>query len=233
MAQMTTDQVAAVVQTWQNQYGELIALPSISSVQIFENRGLQMGCSNPHPHGQIWATSSIPSLVFRETDNQENFLRKHATCLLCSYIEREEKTGERILFNSSSFLALVPYWAIWPYEVMILPRFHAPDITQLNDRQHQELAEIMIRLSIRYDNLFNTPFPLSMGIHQAPSDGKEYPGFHFHLHFYPPLLRSATVRKHMVGFEMLAMAQRDITPEAAAEALRNLSDVHYLTEERH
>ena len=232
MARMTVDEGSEIVRTWMTEYEELSRRANISSVQIFENRGLQMGCSNPHPHGQIWATSSVPDLLARETLHQQNYFQEHGQCLLCSYIEREEEQGERILFTTPSFVALVPYWAVWPYEVMIMPRFHAPDIIALDDGCQRELANIMIRLSIRYDNLFSTPFPLSMGIHQAPCDGGKYHGFHFHLHFLPPLLRSATIRKHMVGFELLAMPQRDITPEFAAQTLRGLSDIHYLEGDR-
>lgn len=224
---MSVDEGAEIVKAWMEEYRELSADPAISCVQIFENRGLQMGCSNPHPHGQIWATSSVPDIVAKEALQQRNFRQENKSCLLCSYLEREEREGERILFGNASFVALVPFWAVWPYEVMILPRAHARDIGSLDTTSQRELAEIMIRLSIRYDNLFKTPFPLSMGIHQAPCDGSDQSGFHFHLHFLPPLLRSATVRKHMVGFELLAMPQRDITPESAAQTLRNLSDTHY------
>lgn len=228
MAQMSLDEGTALVEAWQNEYRDLSNNPAISCVQIFENRGLQMGCSNPHPHGQIWATSSVPDLVAREAARQREFLSENNSCLLCSYLEREEKERDRILFANASFVALVPFWAVWPYEVIILPRSHAKDISSLEETSRRELAEIMIRLSIRYDNLFQTPFPLSMGIHQAPCDGSDQSGFHFHLHFLPPLLRSATVRKHMVGFELLAMPQRDISPESAAATLRHLGDTHYL-----
>jgi len=230
MAQMNLSEGTAIVKTWINEFLELSSRPDIAHVQIFENRGLQMGCSNPHPHGQIWATSSVPDLVAQETQQQRQYQAEHKRCLLCDYVKREEQETERLLFSNDSFTALVPFWAIWPYEVLILPRFHAGDIGNLNETRQRELAEIMIRLSIRYDNLFKTPFPLSMGIHQAPCDGSDQSGFHFHLHFLPPLLRSATVRKHMVGFELLAMPQRDITPEAAAETLRSLRDTHYLQE---
>ena len=227
---MTQSQGEDIVHTWILESEELGNRPDISSVQIFENRGLQMGCSNPHPHGQIWATSSVPDLLATEVHRQHEFLKEHNRCLLCAYLEREQAETQRILFNNESFLAVVPFWAIWPYETMILPRFHASRITEMNKEQQKDLAEIMIRLSIRYDNLFSTPFPLSMGIHQAPWDNREHPEFHFHLHFLPPLLRSATIRKHMVGFELLAMPQRDITPETAAATLRALSDRHYQEE---
>jgi len=230
MARMSIAEGTAIVRAWMQEYSELSSKPEISCVQIFENRGLQMGCSNPHPHGQIWATSSVPDLIAKEAAQQRNFLAENKRCLLCSYLDREEQEGDRILFGNASFVALVPFWAVWPYEAMIVPRFHARDISDLDETRQEELAEIMIRLSIRYDNLFKTPFPLSMGIHQAPCEGSDHSGFHFHLHFLPPLLRSATIRKHMVGFELLAMPQRDITPESAAETLRGLSDTHYLQE---
>ncbi|WP_419176588.1 UDP-glucose--hexose-1-phosphate uridylyltransferase [Desulfosediminicola sp.] len=227
VARMSQEMVLAIVDTWQREYAELGARSDINHVQIFENRGLIMGCSNPHPHGQIWANQTIPTLPAAEDCQQRNYLREKGKCLLCSYLERELTEGERILFANDSFVALVPYWAVWPFETMILPRHHRSSINNLTLTEKNDLAEMMIRLGICYDNLFLSSFPYSMGLHQQPTDGGDHPHWHWHMHYLPPLLRSQTVRKHMVGYELLAMPQRDITPESAAERLRGLSVRHY------
>ncbi len=228
IARMQPQQVEGVVQTWQREYQELGARADINHVQIFENRGLIMGCSNPHPHGQVWANSTIPTIPASEGLQQQNYLDRTGKCLLCSYLEKELGENERILFENASFIALVPFWAVWPYETMILPRRHASSIVDMTPVERADLAELMIQLGICYDNLFLTSFPYSMGIHQQPTDGREYECWHYHFHYLPPLLRSQSVRKHMVGYELMAMPQRDLTAERVAATLRSLPSTHYL-----
>jgi UDPglucose--hexose-1-phosphate uridylyltransferase len=189
-----------------------------------------MGCSNPHPHGQIWANSTVPTLPAQEAERQHDYLKRRGRCLLCAYLETELREQSRIVFANDSFAALVPFWAVWPFETMILPRRHALSILDLTAREKRDLAGIMIRLGTCYDNLFQTSFPYSMGIHQQPTNGRDHPHWHWHIHYLPPLLRSQSVRKHMVGYELLAMPQRDLTAESAAERLRALPDRHYLEE---
>lgn len=216
--------MAKVIETWKEQYVSLGTLPWIQSVQIFENRGDMMGASNPHPHCQIWANASLPNELAREVAAQEAYQRDHGSCLLCDCARLESQRASRIVIENAAFLAVVPFWAVWPFETLVISKDHLPSI------EHTDtvlLADILQRLTTRYDNLFETPFPYTMGFHQRPTDGGEHHSFHFHAHFYPPLLRSATVRKFMVGYEMLANAQRDITPEWAAERLRSLSEIHY------
>lgn len=228
MARLDVDTVVRVIEAWRREYEELGSRPDIGYVQIFENRGALMGCSNPHPHGQIWAARSVPDLPAREGRRQAEYLEKNGRCLLCDYVELELERKERLVLENDSFAVLVPYWAIWPFEVMVLPRRHMSSIVGMSDNERIDLADILIRLAVRYDNLFLTSFPYSMGIHQQPSDGADHPEWHFHFHFFPPLLRSSSVRKFMVGYELLAMPQRDITAEQSAERLRELPDVHYL-----
>jgi UDPglucose--hexose-1-phosphate uridylyltransferase len=225
---MTQDEVCRVVRVWTEQYQQLGEIPWVKHVQIFENRGTLMGQSNPHPHCQIWANGEIPNLPARECSAMREFFEREKNCLLCEYLRRELADGERIVCENDGFVALVPYWAVWPFETMVLSRRHVASLEALNPSEQTALAEILRRLTIRYDNLFETAFPYSMGFHQQPTDGIERPEFHFHAHYFPPLLRSATVQKFMVGYELLAAPQRDITPESAAERLRNLSEVHYL-----
>ena len=228
IARMERASIARVIETWKSQSEELGALEWINYVQIFENKGSMMGCSNPHPHCQIWASSSIPEEVRKEQENQASFLREQKKCLLCAYLEEERNAGsDRIVMENESFSALVPFWAIWPFETMIISRRHLRNLSHFSSKEVDELAEILGRLTIKYDNLFQTSFPYSMGIHQSPSDGSLHDEWHFHMHFYPPLLRSATVKKFMVGYELLATPQRDITPESAAEQLRGLSEKHW------
>ena len=225
--QMTQAQVCSIIETWISEYRQLSSLEDINHVQIFENRGLIMGCSNPHPHGQIWANKTVPVIPSREQAAQHSYLSAKGSCLLCDYLQRELAEAQRILFVNDHYVALVPFWATWPYETMILPRFHSGSISTLIPEQIDGLAEILISLGICYDNLFLTSFPYSMGIHQQPTDAKTYPEWHWHIHYLPPLLRSSSVKKHMVGYEMLAMVQRDLTPEAAAGRLQSLPTVHY------
>lgn len=220
-----------VVDVWEEEYLALGSRDFINYVQIFENRGAAMGCSNPHPHGQIWANETIPDLPGKEQENQLAYLKSRGRCLLCDYLEKELRLAERIVVENDSFVALVPFWAVWPFETMVLPRRHLSSIDQLRENEKNDLANIMKRLSTKYDNLFLTSFPYSMGLHQKPTDGLEHGEWHFHLHYLPPLLRSATVKKHMVGYELLAAAQRDITAEAAARSLRELPEQHFLAED--
>ncbi|HYJ90016.1 MAG TPA: UDP-glucose--hexose-1-phosphate uridylyltransferase [Pyrinomonadaceae bacterium] len=228
LARMDTDDIKVVVDEWAKQYIDLGGKGFISHVQIFENRGEMMGASNPHPHCQIWATESLPDQPSKEINAQREYAKGGDRCLLCDYLRLEQQRAERIVFENDSFVVLVPFWAVWPFEVMILSKEHHLSIDEFNDVEREGFADALRRLTTRYDNLFLTPFPYSMGFHQKPTDGDEYPFVHFHAHFYPPLLRSATVRKFMVGFELLGTPQRDITAESAAERLRGLNETHYL-----
>lgn len=220
-------QVEAVVHTWTEQTRELGGRQEIRYVQVFENKGEMMGCSNPHPHSQIWSTSFLPNEPAKELQALAAYQARRGACLLCEVAQAELAAGERVILSNAHFLALTPYWAVWPFETLVLPLRHLGSLTDLTPSEAAALADVLRRLTIRYDNLFEVSFPYSMGFHQAPTDGDPHPEWHLHAHFYPPLLRSATVRKFMVGFEMLAMPQRDITPEIAAERLRSLSPVHY------
>jgi UDPglucose--hexose-1-phosphate uridylyltransferase len=186
-----------------------------------------MGASNPHPHCQIWATEHLPNEPRKELAAQERYTAQNGNCLLCDYLQEEKEAGERIVLENELFTALVPFWAVWPFEVMVLPNRHFSALPQLSPAEISALADILRRLTTRYDNLFETRFPYSMGVHQAPCSMGSHPEWHLHAHYYPPLLRSATVRKFMVGFELLASPQRDLTPETAAERLRSLSDSLY------
>jgi len=227
LPEMTQEGVEAVVRTWSEQTVDLGKRDWISYVQVFENKGAMMGCSNPHPHSQVWATGCIPNQPAVELVQQEKYRREHGSCLLCDYLSQEQASGERIIAGNQHFTALVPFWAVWPFEVMIIAHRHISSLPDLHDAEVASLSALLRQVTARYDNLFEISFPYSMGFHQAPTDGRSYPDSHLHIHFYPPLLRSATVRKFMVGFEMLGMPQRDLTPETAAERLRSLSDVHY------
>jgi UDPglucose--hexose-1-phosphate uridylyltransferase len=218
-------QLRAVVDCWADQSAELGT--RFAHVQVFENKGAMMGCSNPHPHGQIWATAHVPQEVAAEDAAQRAYMADHGTPLLCD-VARREAAGERVVEANDDWLAIVPFWAAWPFETLLLPRFAVQRLPQLGDRQRASLAAILKALTTRYDNLFQTSFPYSMGWHQAPFGMPDSDHFQLHAHFYPPLLRSAAVRKFMVGYEMLAEPQRDLTPERAAEMLRAVSGaVHY------
>ena len=227
LARMSPEKIVRVIDLWIEQYKELGGDPNINYVQIFENRGAIMGCSNPHPHGQIWSSQTVPDLPAKETEKQIEYKEKNGRCLLCDYLALELKKKERIVLENDGFAVLVPFWAVWPYEIMILPKRHMGSIDEMTEKEKKDLAEIMKAAGIRYDNLFKTNFPYSMGIHQKPTDGKAHDGWHFHFHYLPPLLRSATVKKFMVGYELLAMPQRDITAEQAAAKLREQPPVHY------
>ncbi len=219
-ADLDDTSLLAVVDTWRDQIDELMSAPDINYVQIFENRGIMMGCSNPHPHGQIWATGSVPCEVESEDYHQAKYMHDNGKCLLCDVQRHELAAGERIVFDNDHWTVLVPYWAEWPFETMLLPKHHSTSLTDLDNEQKGSLAVIWKRLLLMYDNLFNTSMPFSSGWHMVPANPRDVRSWHLHAHFYPPLLRSATVRKFMVGYEMLAEPQRDITPEEAAERLR-------------
>ena len=227
LPEMEKEDIKKVVDIWQQQYKELGAEDFIGHVQIFENKGQVMGCSNPHPHGQIWAQSSIPSAVLKTQENLKNYFEKNGRSLLQDYLAQELEAGERIVLENENFVAVVPFWAVWPYETMIISKRKITDMLMLTEDEKYSLAQIIKDLTTKYDNLFEVSFPYSAGIHQAPTDGLEHPEWHFHMHFYPPLLRNAEVKKFMVGYEMLAEAQRDVTPEQSAAILKNLSTVHY------
>ena len=227
VARMTRPEIRTVIDAWTRELAEIATLGWIEYVQIFENRGAMMGASNPHPHCQIWSTGFVPDEPAAETAAQRDHLARTGRCLLCDYLETERATPERIVFENEHFTALVPWWAVWPFEVLLLSRRHAAALPEFTSGERDGLADALKRLTTRYDNLFETSFPYTMGFHQAPTDGAAYPAWHFHAHYFPPLLRSATVRKFMVGFEMLGMPQRDITPEAAAQRLRDCSEQHF------
>ena len=227
MAEMSESDIAYVVSAWQEEFRSLGADRRIKYVQIFENKGSLMGNSNTHPHGQIWAQESIPMEPSKELRQFRAYHGKHHRSLLADYLRLERRLGERIVFENPSFTVLVPYWAVWPYETIIVARRRSSTILQFTDREKKDFANALSVTTIKYDNLFKTSFPYSAGLHQAPTDGQGHPEWHVHMHFYPPLLRSATIKKHMVGYEMLAEPQRDITPEYSASVLRSLPVVHY------
>jgi UDPglucose--hexose-1-phosphate uridylyltransferase len=230
LPEMSLEDICRVVDVWAEQTAELGR--QYRWVQVFENKGAIMGASNPHPHGQVWALDTLPNEPAKEEWQQAAYLAEHGRPLLVDYAALELERQERVVVQNAHWLAVVPYWAIWPFETLLLPRrpvFRLPD---LNPPERQALASILKRLLTRYDNLFEVSFPYSMGWHGAPHGDGRYPHWQLHAHFYPPLLRSATVKKFMVGYEMLAEAQRDLTPEGAAERLRTLPETHYKEQER-
>ena len=231
LARMTQSEIRPVVDSWTREYEELGAIDWIRYVQIFENRGAMMGASNPHPHGQIWSTGFVPDEPAAETMAQRKYRTENGGCLLCDYAAEELRIGERVVLENEHFAVVVPWWAVWPFEVLLVSKRHLGSMPELNSGERDGLADVLKRLTTRYDNLFETSFPYTMGFHQSPTDDEAHPEWHFHAHFYPPLLRSATVRKFMVGFEMLGMPQRDITPESAAERLRACSEGHFWARE--
>jgi UDPglucose--hexose-1-phosphate uridylyltransferase len=227
---MSSRELRRVVDVWVEQYESLGKIPWIQHVQIFENRGTLTGCSNPHPHCQIWANSCIPNEPAKEQASFREYNETHNACLICEYTKQELGLRERIVCENDAFVALVPYWAIWPFETLLLSKRHTTGMDELTLAERDLLADILKWLTIRYDNLFRVPFPYTMGFHQRPTDGRAHPEWHFHAHYYPPLLRSATVQKFMVGYELLATPQRDITPESAAARLFAMKEIHYLDE---
>ena len=224
LPKMERDDITHVVETWVAQTRELQALEWVKYVQVFENKGATMGASNPHPHCQIWATQHVPNESAKELHAQKEYKNLHNSCLLCDYLELELQDGSRVIMQNDHFVVIVPFWAVWPFETMILPRQHIGSLTELNQAQCRGLADIIKRLTTRYDLLFNVSFPYSMGFHQSPSDNSKYFETHLHAHYYPPLLRSASIRKFMVGYEMLGNPQRDLTPETAAAHLREIAE---------
>ncbi|MDU8925303.1 galactose-1-phosphate uridylyltransferase [Pasteurellaceae bacterium LIM206] len=225
LPRLSVEEITEIVKVWQEQLNELGQ--KYPWVQIFENKGAAMGCSNPHPHGQIWANSFIPNEVARADENQRKYRQKYGTVMLLDYVQRELGLRQRIVVETQYWVALVPYWAIWPFETLLLPKQHIKRLTELNEEQSRDLALVLKKLTTKYDNLFETSFPYSMGFHAAPFNGEANEHWQLHAHFYPPLLRSATVRKFMVGYEMLGESQRDLTAEQAAARLQALSEIHY------
>ncbi len=227
LPEMDLPTIEEIIRTWQREYTDLGNVDYINYVQIFENKGSVMGCSNPHPHGQIWAQSSLPTQIEKTQTSLKNYFDKTGSNLLLDYLAKELEAKERIVIENQHFVALVPFWAIWPFETMIVCKRHITKITDFNDEEVAAYALTLKQLTAKYDNLFETSFPYSSGIHQAPTDGQEHLEWLFHMHFYPPLLRSASVKKFMVGYEMMGESQRDITAEKSAQMLRDLSDIHY------
>jgi UDPglucose--hexose-1-phosphate uridylyltransferase len=219
--------VRRVVDAWIEQTIDLGSREFVRYVQVFENKGAMMGASNPHPHGQVWANEHVPTEPAKELKALAAYRAEHSSCLLCDYLKVEFESRERVICENDAFVALVPFWATWPFETMVIARRHFGAMPELVDDERDALADVTKRLTIRYDNLFQTQFPYSMGFHQSPTDGVAHPEAHLHAHCYPPLLRSATVRKFMVGYEMLGEPQRDITPETAAARLREMSETLY------
>jgi UDPglucose--hexose-1-phosphate uridylyltransferase len=227
LPEMPLGAIENIVRTWQNEYTSLGSIDYINHVQIFENKGSVMGCSNPHPHGQIWAQSSLPTAVEKTQHNLKVYYDTHGRNLLQDYLNEELNLSERIVIENQHFVALVPFWAVWPFETMIISKRHLGKITDFTAAEITDFALTLKQLTTKYDNLFKTSFPYSSGIHQTPTDGLLHPEWQFHMHFYPPLLRSATIKKFMVGYEMMGESQRDITPEKSAQMLKEQSDLHY------
>lgn len=225
LAEMPPSEILTLIRLWKSQAEELGK--EYAWVQIFENKGAAMGCSNPHPHGQIWATRHIPMIPQAEENAQARYFAKNGHALLADVAKRENATGNRVVCENDQWMAIVPFWAVWPFETMILPKRKIRSFADLKGKNMEALSTLLSEVLIRYDNLFETSFPYSMGWHGAPNGTDTGEHWRLHAHIYPPLLRSATVRKYMVGFEMLGEPQRDITPEQAAERLRAVSDVHY------
>ncbi|MEX0853020.1 MAG: UDP-glucose--hexose-1-phosphate uridylyltransferase [Bauldia sp.] len=226
LARMPVEEIERVVEVWGDETRALGAMDGIEAVQVFENRGAMMGASNPHPHCQVWATGSLPNELAKELAAQAAYRGEKGSVLLLDYLKLEQEAGERIVFANRHFTVLVPFWAVWPFETMVLPNRRVGSLDELTAEERTALAAALKEITTRYDNLFNAPFPYSMGFHQKPSDGEAHPEWQLHAHFYPPLLRSAKVRKFMVGFELLGTPQRDITPEAAAHRLRAVPATH-------
>ena len=227
LPELETTAIENVLAAWARESADLGAKDFIHYAQVFENKGALMGCSNPHPHSQIWAQSQLPNEIAKELDSQNAFFAKHQRPLLSDYLAEEHRRAERLVFQNDHFTALVPFWAVWPFEILLVAHRPSAHLADLSSTEMAALAEALKQVTTRYDNLFEISFPYSMGFHQAPSDGQAHPEWVLHAHFYPPLLRSATVRKFMVGYEMLAMPQRDITPENATERLLGVPRVHY------
>jgi UDPglucose--hexose-1-phosphate uridylyltransferase len=224
LSKLSITEIKNIIKVLQNEYSTLGNKPLINYVQIFENKGEIMGCSNPHPHVQIWAQQTIPNEPFKEQLNQYKYFKEKGNTLLSDYITAEKQEMKRIVYENGSFILIVPFWAIWPFETMIISKRPLNNILQLTEQEVSDFANIIKITTVKYDNIFNVSFPYSAGIHQAPTDGLDHKEWHLHMHFYPPLLRSASIKKFMVGYELLAEPQRDITPEKAAKILRELID---------
>ncbi|MCX5789857.1 MAG: UDP-glucose--hexose-1-phosphate uridylyltransferase [Elusimicrobia bacterium] len=227
LPELASADIEQVIALWRKEYRELASIPWIRSILIFENKGELMGCSNPHPHGQIWSQSSPPEEMVKETASQKAHFDRTGRTLLSDYLAEELRANQRIVCSNERFVALVPFWAVWPFETMILSRRPLASLLDFEPADERALADLLKRLTTRYDNLFSISFPYSAGMHQSPVNDGEHPEWSWHMHFYPPLLRSASVRKFMVGYELLANPQRDITPESAAAALAALPEKHY------
>jgi UDPglucose--hexose-1-phosphate uridylyltransferase len=227
LAEMDVAGISTVIDAWAEQMEDLGSRADVRYVQVFENKGAMMGCSNPHPHGQIWASRHLPTIPARKDAAQKAHFARTGRDLLGDYLAQEEKAGERVVESNEHFLALVPYWAVWPFETMIVPRRQVGDLRDLHPEERAGLADVMSGLLARYDNLFRSSFPYSMGWHARPTDGGLHPHWRLHAVYAPPLLRSATVRKFLVGYELTAEPQRDLTAEQAAERLRGLPRTHY------
>jgi UDPglucose--hexose-1-phosphate uridylyltransferase len=232
LPELPLENIAAVVRTWAEQSASLGLQPDITCVQMFENKGAMMGCSNPHPHCQLWGVSSLSNEMQKELDSQSAYYANHHRPLLLDYVEEEMRRAERIVAVNEHFTALVPFWAAWPFEILLVANRSMAHLSSLEPAEVAALADMLKRVTTKYDNLFEISFPYTMGFHQAPADGANHPEWVLHAHYYPPLLRSATVRKFMVGFEMLGMPQRDLTSETAASCLRALPDQHYKQRQR-
>ncbi|KAA3656734.1 MAG: UDP-glucose--hexose-1-phosphate uridylyltransferase [Calditrichaeota bacterium] len=225
LPEMPIEDIRKVIDVWSDQVIDLGE--NYRWVQIFENKGDIMGCSNPHPHGQVWALNTLPNEVFKENSSQADYYIENGSVLLMDYLQAELKENDRIVLENDDWAVLVPFWAVWPFETLLLPKKSVMRLPELNSNQMDNLADILKRILTKYDNLFNISFPYTMGWHGAPNDSSDNSHWLLHAHFHPPLLRSSTVKKFMVGFELMAESQRDFTPEEAAERLRNCSEVHY------
>ncbi len=221
MSQMTIAQIVEVIGLWRHEFFTISQTPWVRNVQIFENRGEIMGASNPHPHGQLWANENLPSEIVTEAQSQQAYWETTGRSLLSAYVAEENASGERLVTSNDFFVALVPFWAVWPFEIIVVPRRHFGTIIDQTAEEDYALAEILQQVTSRFDDLFHTPFPYSFGLHSRPVNDEPHEGWHFHMHFYPPLLRSAKIRKFLVGYELLAQPQRDFTPETAALRLRD------------
>ena len=229
LARMDSREIRSVVDAWVAEYAALASTPWVAYAQVFENCGAAMGASNPHPHGQIWATEHVPGEPAREQQALAQYQTAHGSCLLCDYAALERRIGQRVVCANDAFVAVVPFWAVWPFETLLVCRRHVTSIADLDDLGRDGLADLLRQLMTRYDNLFDAPFPYSMGFHQQPIRGGSDAPVHLHAHVYPPLLRSATIRKFIVGFELLGSPQRDLTPEEAAARLQSVPAEHHLT----
>jgi UDPglucose--hexose-1-phosphate uridylyltransferase len=225
---MSPKELRGVIEGWVQQYAELGKIPWIRHVQIFENRGELMGASNPHPHCQIWANATLPNFPARELESFRKYGEEKHSCVLCDYLKLELQLNVRVVCQNEAFAVVVPFWAVWPFETLVLSKRHLGSIDQLSGDERELLGEILRRITVRYDNLFETSFPYSMGFHQRPTEGGAFDEWHLHAHYFPPLLRSATIQKFMIGYELLCSAQRDLTPESAALRLIEAGETHYL-----